>query len=945
MPTIYIDGQAYDVPEGKNLLEACLNLGLDLPYFCWHPAMGSIGSCRQCAMVQYQNEDDTRGRIVMGCMTPVTEGARLSLNAESAGEFRSSIIESLMLNHPHDCPVCAEGGECHLQDMTVMVGHRDRHYRGKKNTYRNQYLGPLINHEMNRCISCYRCVRFYQDYAGGTDLAALASHDHVYFGRHQDGVLQSEFAGNLVEVCPTGVFTDKPLMNDYSRKWDLQSAPSICVGCAVGCNTSPGERYGRLKRIQNRYNQQVNGYFLCDRGRFGGDFVNSERRLNFAGVQNDDGQYEAVHAEQAIQKIAALCQQGSVAAIGSPRASVESNYLLRRLVGDAHFCPGFSVAEQPLVEQALNILQQTRAVSPSLKQIESADAVFILGEDVSNTAPRLALSLRQSVRNKAKEMAADMRLEPWMDAAIRNLAQDQRSPLFIANVSGTRLQDIAEEAATLAPNDIARLGFAVAAEIAGHPMMGLESELSHLASTIAVALKTAKRPLIVSGTSLMNTSVLGAASAVAETLASSHKSSEIMLSLVLPECNSVGVAMLAGNGLDGGCLSLDELSERAVQGNLDTLIVLENDLYRRGSKASIDLLLGHVRQLVVMDALDTPTLSRSQIALPTATFAESEGTLVNSEGRAQRYYPVFVAADERQASWQWLAQLGQQLGLSGFDELQHFDQVEQACAQDISTLSDIILAAPGHEFRNHGLKVPRQPSRYSGRTAMRANLSVHEPKQPVDDETPLAFSMEGLGVGLPSALIPSSWSPGWNSNQSIQKFQDEAGGTLKGGSAGVRLISPGSGCSFKGEIPNAFQPVESEYLLVPLYRVFGTDELSAKSPAIEELAGVAQAVLHPDDAETLQVIEGDGVTVIAGENNLATLEVVLDHSLVRGCVGYTSGFAGTESLLSGSMVDLVKSTDWQRRSPQLIASDNPAFSNPNALHPQCGERKSGVPHV
>ena len=210
MPTIYIDGTAYEVEEGKNLLEACLNLGLDLPYFCWHSSMGSIGSCRQCAMVQYQNDEDTRGRIVMGCMTPVTDGARLSLQGETANEFRESVIESLMLNHPHDCPVCAEGGECHLQDMTVMVGHRDRNYRGKKNTHRNQYLGPLINHEMNRCISCYRCVRFYRDYAGGTDLAALASHDHVYFGRHQDGVLQSEFAGNLVEVCPTGVFTDKP---------------------------------------------------------------------------------------------------------------------------------------------------------------------------------------------------------------------------------------------------------------------------------------------------------------------------------------------------------------------------------------------------------------------------------------------------------------------------------------------------------------------------------------------------------------------------------------------------------------------------------------------------------------------------------------------------------------------------------------------------------------
>ena len=142
MPKIYVDGQELSVKEGENILEACLGAGINLPYFCWHPAMGSIGSCRQCAVVQYQNEEDINGRIVMGCMTPVTEGARFSLNANKGVEFRKAVVESLMLNHPHDCPVCGEGGECHLQDMTVMVGHRDRRYTGLKNTHRNQYLGP-----------------------------------------------------------------------------------------------------------------------------------------------------------------------------------------------------------------------------------------------------------------------------------------------------------------------------------------------------------------------------------------------------------------------------------------------------------------------------------------------------------------------------------------------------------------------------------------------------------------------------------------------------------------------------------------------------------------------------------------------------------------------------------------------------------------------------------
>src|SRR5574339_805721 len=279
MAKIFIDGKPYEVVSADNMMHVALSLGFDLPYFCWHPAMGSVGACRQCAVKQFKDENDTRGRIVMACMTPAAEGTRISIHDPQAVEFRASVIEWLMLNHPHDCPVCDEGSECHLQDMTVMTGHVYRRDRFDKRTHQNQYLGPFVNHEMNRCIQCYRCVRFYRDYAGGRDFDVFAAHDHVYFGRHEDGVLENEFSGNLVEVCPTGVFTDKSLKRHYTRKWDLQTAPSICVHCGLGCNTIAGERYGSLRRIANRYNSAVNGHFLCDRGRFGYEFVNSDKRV------------------------------------------------------------------------------------------------------------------------------------------------------------------------------------------------------------------------------------------------------------------------------------------------------------------------------------------------------------------------------------------------------------------------------------------------------------------------------------------------------------------------------------------------------------------------------------------------------------------------------------------------------------------------------------------
>ncbi len=287
-----------------------------------------------------------------------------------------------MTNHPHDCPVCEEGGNCHLQDMTVMTGHSFRRYRFTKRTHRNQDLGPFISHEMNRCIACYRCVRYYKDYADGTDLGVYGAHDNVYFGRPEDGTLESEFSGNLVEICPTGVFTDKTHSERYNRKWDMQFAPSICQQCSIGCNISPGERYGELRRIENRYNGTVNHY------------------LGAADI---------------------LRQSKKVIGIGSPRASIESNFALRELVGAENFYTGIARGEQERLQLALKVLREGGIYTPALREIESYDAVLVLGE-----------------------------------------GQRAKHPLFVTNVDDTRLDDIAAWTYRAPVEDQARLGFAIA---------------------------------------------------------------------------------------------------------------------------------------------------------------------------------------------------------------------------------------------------------------------------------------------------------------------------------------------------------------------------------------------------------------------------------------------------------------------------------------------------
>ncbi len=826
MITIYIDNKPCQVQEGQNLLHACLSLGFDLPYFCWHPAMHSVGACRQGAVKQFKDEKETRGRIVMSCMTPVAEGMRISIDDPDARAFRASVTEFLMANHPHDCPVCDEGGECHLQDMTVMTGHNYRHTRFRKRTHRNQDLGPFLNHEMNRCIACYRCVRFYRDYAGGRDLDVFACHDSVYFGRHADGALESEFSGNLVEVCPTGVFTDKPFKDRSSRKWDLQTAPSVCVHCGLGCNTIAGERYGTLRRIRNRYNGEVNGYFLCDRGRFGYGFVNSEERVTHPLVNG-----EAVPGETAVKRIAEMLGAAkNVIAVGSPRASLEANFTLRALVGEDNFYSGMATAEHRLVKLAIDILGKGPARAPSLRDVESADAVFVLGEDVTNTAPLLDLALRQAIRTKPKESAAAMRIPLWDDKAVRNLAQNAAGPLYLATPKATKLDGIATRAHRTAPADIARLGHAVAHEIDPHaPAADASPEVLALAREIARDLKNAKRPLILSGTGLLQESVIQAAANVAWALCAIGKPAE--LCFVLPECNSMGAGLLGGKGLD-------EAMERAEKGNVDAVIILENDLSRRDDETRINTFFKKAKQVIVIDHLRTPTAAKADVLLPTGTFAESNGTLVNNEGRAQRFYRVYTPQSEIRESRQWINAILEAAGKSTLG-MRSFDALVATTASTIPILSPMKDAAPQATYRFAGLKVPRQPHRYSGRTAMLANVSLHEPKPPDDPDTPLAFSMEGYEGRPPAPLISRYWSPGWNSVQSLNKFQQEIGGPLQGGDPGKRLIEPE-----QDKKPTYFSalPAAGEQAFVPEHHIFGSEELSAYAAAIRERMKMQKAV-------------------------------------------------------------------------------------------------------
>ena len=443
MPKIVIDDQEIEVAPGTKVIEAAAQLGIMIPRFCYHPALGSVGACRVCAVKFLQGP--VKG-VQMSCMIEAKDDMVVSTTDKEAVDFRKHVIEWLMLNHPHDCPVCDEGGHCLLQDMTVSGGHGIRRYPGNKRTYPDQYLGPLVQHEMNRCIHCYRCSRYYQEFTGYRDLGVMRNASHTYFGRFQDGILESPFTGNLSDICPTGVYTDKP-SRFFGRRWDYQRSPSVCINCCLGCHTVANVRYREVKRQEARFSKDVNGHFICDRGRYGFFYANLESRPRSARV---DGQ--EVLWDQAVQaaknKLAQIIRDAgpsAVAAAGSPRSSLETQAMLK------HLCringwpnPVFFMDPALTTRVKTSIARLESELTVPLSEVEKADYILAVGVDPVNEAPMLALAMRQARRNGAGAAVLDPRpVSMPLDFVHLPAALDDLSFHLSALIKGSLDRDIA----------------------------------------------------------------------------------------------------------------------------------------------------------------------------------------------------------------------------------------------------------------------------------------------------------------------------------------------------------------------------------------------------------------------------------------------------------------------------------------------------------------------
>jgi NADH-quinone oxidoreductase subunit G len=613
MPKLIIDDREIEVAAGTKVIEAAARLGIMIPRFCYHPALGSVGACRVCAVKVL--EGPIKG-IQMSCMLDAADSMKVSTTDRDAVEFRRYVIEWLMMNHPHDCPVCDEGGHCLLQDMTVSGGHGIRRFPGKKRTYPDQDLGPLVQHEMNRCIHCYRCSRFYQEFCGYRDLGALSIGNRTYFGRVASGRLESPFSGNLSDICPTGVYTDKP-SRFFGRRWDYQRTPTVCINCSLGCHAVTSVRYRQVARQEARMSAAVNGWFLCDRGRYGFFYASLPGRPRQAAVKGETTAMDEALAH-ARSRLEAL-PPDAVAVIGSPRSSLEVLAMTERAAkfkgwrGPAFFADAGAALK---VKTAVARLEAGLAVS--LGEIGQADFILVAGADPVNEAPMLALALRQAVQKRARVVVLDPRPISLPFGFIHVPA----APEALGAVLGWVVKK------SIGPAGLEGPAARCYASLPDDPGLGAEG----LASAAGL-LAASRRPVVVCGTGIVAPALMDRAADAALLLAAAQKKAGLFY--LLPEANAFAAGLLAQFES-----TTDGILKAAVDGGVKALVFVENDPHATfPDRELLEKALAKVDVLMVLDYLDTPVSRRAHVFLPTQTLYESGGIFINQEGRAQ-YSPA-----------------------------------------------------------------------------------------------------------------------------------------------------------------------------------------------------------------------------------------------------------------------------------------------------------------
>ncbi|HOE09890.1 MAG TPA: NADH-quinone oxidoreductase subunit NuoG [bacterium] len=671
--TATIDGQSVTVEAGTTILQAAQILGIYIPHYCYHPALSIVASCRLCLV-----EVEKSPKLVPSCSTPVGEGQVIFTRSDKAKRAREQQMQLLLINHPLDCPVCDQGGHCQLQRYSMDYGTDDSRYRFPKRTFPKPNLGPFIDLERNRCILCTRCVRFLEEIAGNAELAVMKRGNDSLIGTFLERPLHGEFSGNTIDLCPVGSLTDK-VFRFRARIWELEAKPSVCPHCAVGCNIllDSRRRTHELLRITPRTNPDVNGPWICDKGRFGFDFVNSRLRVRSPLVKRDGELKPPADGMDVIEYIVAQWKAirdrhgpGALAGLISPRKTNESLYLFqrffRKVIGSGNIDHRM---DRVGLEDEDGYLYSIRigARNDPVGEVRKAETIFILGSDLPNELPILNLQIRQRLRHGATLLVAHHQGGSYRDLAARYCAYHPGAEMdFLAVLFFLLVQEKNVGFPGSLIETYRDFNSAAVANRCGVAMEALQNLARALANASNATLLLGEEAW--AGADGIQTVRAFADMARAMGL---FNENDVGINLLLRHSNSrgaieMGVLPHLGPGLspaDPKGKNTHRILQAAAHGELKSLFILGEDLIARyPDRALAEDALKRADFVVVADTFVHDTARAAHVFLPIATFDEIQGSYTNVSGKIQQAERVLVPLSGTATPLQLLQALARRFG-------------------------------------------------------------------------------------------------------------------------------------------------------------------------------------------------------------------------------------------------------------------------------------------
>ncbi|MBX3663154.1 MAG: NADH-quinone oxidoreductase subunit NuoG [Burkholderiales bacterium] len=644
MLEIELDGKLMEVPEGSTIMDAANKAGTFVPHFCYHRKLSIAANCRMC-LVQVEKAP----KPLPACATPVTNGMKVWTHSDAAVTAQKGVMEFLLINHPLDCPICDQGGECQLQDLAVGYGGSESRYQEDKRVVANKNLGPLISTDMTRCIHCTRCVRFGQEIAGIMELGMIGRGEHSEIITFVGKTVDSELSGNVIDLCPVGALTSKPFR--YSaRTWELTRKPSVSPHCGLGSNLTLQVKQNRVMRALPRENEAVNECWLSDKDRFSYEALNSEQRLAKPMLKRD-GRWQEVEWPAALEFVASELKRikaahgaAAIGALATPHQTLEELHLLQKLLrGYGSGNVDFRLRHSDFSADG------RRAGVPwlgmSIADFAQLDRVLLVGSTLRKDHPLLAHRLRQSTKKQTQLNlihAADDEL--LMRVANKAIVAPALLPQVLAQVlkAAAALKNVA-------------IPEAVRAAVDG---VTVSDGAKRIADSLASGAKA--------GIFLGNLAEQHPAAAALQALA------QALAQVLGCPFGFLGAAANSVGGYIAGCVPTGKVAGKNARQMIESplkaylLLGAEPELDCANPRAAIAA-MRQAELVVAMSPFQHGAADYANVMLPIAPFTETAGTFVSTEGRVQSFNGVVKPLGETRPAWKVLRVLGNLLGLEGFE--------------------------------------------------------------------------------------------------------------------------------------------------------------------------------------------------------------------------------------------------------------------------------------